>query len=61
MDSVLEAAIALFEGDRTAADRWLTTPAWALGGVTPASLLGTPDGRQAVLDLIGQIEHGISP
>jgi putative toxin-antitoxin system antitoxin component (TIGR02293 family) len=39
--------------------RWLGTPVGALQYSTPISLLGHPDGRQAVLDTLDKIEHGV--
>lgn len=56
---VMEAAIALFEGDVDKAKGWLQKPARALGHHCPIDMLSTPAGVEAVLDLIGQIEHGI--
>ena len=57
--SVMEAAESLFEGDRGKALEWLNKPARALGGNPPATFLTTSVGAQAVIDLIGQIEHGV--
>jgi putative toxin-antitoxin system antitoxin component (TIGR02293 family) len=55
----MEAAESLFEGDRGKALEWLNKPARALGGNPPATFLTTAVGAQAVIDLIGQIEHGV--
>ncbi len=30
-----------------------------LGGVAPATLLNTPMGGQAVVNLVGRIQHGV--
>ena len=38
---------------------WLNRTAWGLGGVAPATLLTTQMGVQAVIDLVGRIEHGV--
>ncbi|PZQ97358.1 MAG: hypothetical protein DI541_12155 [Aeromonas media] len=38
---------------------WLHRPAWGLGGVAPATLLTTQMGVQAVVELVGRIEHGV--
>lgn len=38
--------------------QWLESTHPALGGVTPSSFLDTADGRQIVMNLIGQIEAG---
>ncbi len=56
---VMAAAIGLFEGDIDKAKGWLQKPARALGHNCPIDMLSTPAGVEAVLDLIGQIEHGI--
>ena len=56
---VMTAAIGLFEGDIDKAKGWLQKPARALGHSCPIELLSTPAGVEAVLDLIGKIEHGI--
>src|SRR5690554_908057 len=55
--SVWRAAIGLFEGDRTAAERWLHKEAKGLGGKRPIDVMQAEP--QQVLDLIGRIEHGI--
>jgi len=56
---VLDAAIALHEGDIPTAMAWLRKSAWGLGGVAPIEVLTTAAGAQAVINLIGQIEHGV--
>jgi len=38
---------------------WLKSPSYALGGVTPFSLLDTMLGIELVLDELGRIEHGV--
>ncbi|MGL5108980.1 MAG: antitoxin Xre/MbcA/ParS toxin-binding domain-containing protein [Vibrio ordalii] len=55
----LDAALSLQENDAVMALSWLHRPAWGLGGVAPADLLTTPMGVQAVIDLVGRIEHGV--
>lgn len=55
----LDAALSLQENDAVMALSWLHRPAWGLGGVAPADLLTTPMGVQAVVDLVGQVEHGV--
>jgi len=54
---VWQAAIGLFEGDRTAAERWLHKEAMGLGGKRPIDVMQADP--QQVLDLIGRIEHGV--
>ena len=55
----LDAALSLQENDAVMALSWLHRPVWGLGGVVPADLLTTPMGVQAVIDLVGQVEHGV--
>ncbi|MFZ4858571.1 MAG: type II toxin-antitoxin system Xre/ParS family antitoxin [Desulfuromonadaceae bacterium] len=38
---------------------WLKAPNYALGNVSPASLLDTIPGMEIVLDELGRIEHGV--
>jgi len=46
-------------GDRDEALRWLGTPVRGLDFATPISLLGSAQGLVRVLDILGQMEHGI--
>ena len=55
----LDAALSLNKNDTAKALSWLNRPAWGLGGVAPATLLNTPMGVQAVVDLVGRIRHGV--
>ncbi|MGE6197350.1 antitoxin Xre/MbcA/ParS toxin-binding domain-containing protein [Aeromonas media] len=57
----LDAALQLFDGDVSAAIKWLKSPSRALGDESPILMLSTPPGVEAVMDLIGQIKHGIIP
>ena len=59
MIRVLSAASKLFNGDMTRTAEWLDTPAKGLGGKKPSEFTSTPPGAEAVLNLIGQIEHGV--
>ena len=52
-------AIALFEGDREAARRWLERPNRALGGETPLVVARTEIGAREVEQLVGRLEHGV--
>ncbi|CAM3965646.1 antitoxin Xre/MbcA/ParS toxin-binding domain-containing protein [Vreelandella rituensis] len=54
---VWRAAIDLFGGDRSAADRWLHHEAMGLGWKRPIDVM--QDDPQQVLDLIGRIDHGV--
>lgn len=56
---VVDAAMRLFGQDKAAALSWLNSPARALGGQTPMQMLTSSTGAEAVVDLIGQIEHGV--
>jgi uncharacterized protein (DUF2384 family) len=45
-------------GDRHRAALWLARPNRGLGGISPYRVLAH-DQRQAVLDVLGRIEHGV--
>ncbi|MFQ2112438.1 antitoxin Xre/MbcA/ParS toxin-binding domain-containing protein [Aeromonas veronii] len=55
----LDAALSLNKNDTAKALSWLNRPAWGLGGVAPATLLTTDMGVQAVIHLVGRIQHGV--
>lgn len=57
--SVLDDAVALFEGDEEKARRWMRTPVRGLGNQTPLALLDTEAGSRIVRDVIGRLEHGV--
>ena len=46
-------------GDKGRAMRWLGTPVRALNFETPISLITTSEGLERVMDVLGQMEHGI--
>ena len=56
---VLSAASTLLRDDPARLVQWLETPAKALGGRKPAEMTTTVAGAEAVLNLIGQLEHGV--
>jgi putative toxin-antitoxin system antitoxin component (TIGR02293 family) len=56
---VLNAAQVLFEGDMDGARKWMVTPVRGLGGKAPVSMLSTRVETNAVLALIGRLEHGV--
>jgi len=56
---VLKAASDLFEGDMPEATKWLNYPVRGLGGRRPMAMLATSAETEAVLDLIGRLEHGV--
>lgn len=53
------AAEAYFEGNRSAARRWLTSPKAALDGKIPLEFARTPEGSDYVIKLLERMEHGI--
>lgn len=59
MARVITAASQLFGGNTTRMTEWLNKPAKALSGKTPAELLSTPAGAEAVMTLIGRLEYGV--
>lgn len=54
-----EEILELFEGDKIAAGKWLSSSVRGLGNHTPISLMGTKPGIQKVRTLVGQLEHGV--
>ncbi|ERH66869.1 MULTISPECIES: type II RES/Xre toxin-antitoxin system antitoxin [Pantoea] len=56
---VLDAVIQLFAGDPEVAMHWMYQPALALDNAQPINMLSTPAGCDAVLTLIGRLEHGV--
>jgi putative toxin-antitoxin system antitoxin component (TIGR02293 family) len=44
-------------GDKNEAMRWMGTPVRALDYATPVSLLGTRKGRQAIITVLGRLQH----
>ena len=62
-DSVLATVMSRAQdviGDRERALRWMGTPIRALGYSAPISMLNTVQGEQAVLTILGRLEHGIA-
>ncbi len=55
---IWERALAVFAAAPAARD-WLKAPNAVLEGETPLSLLDADIGAEAVLDLLGRIEHGV--
>lgn len=56
---VLKAATDLFEGDSEHARHWLLHPVRGLGGRRPVDMIATSAETEAVLELIGRLEHGV--
>lgn len=57
---VFKSAVELFAGNRECARRWMLSPLRGLGGRQPVEMVTTTVGTKAVLDLVGQLEHGVS-
>lgn len=55
----LEAVLSLHRNNTVRAISWLHRPAWGLGGKRPAEVLSTALGAQAVIVLVGRIQHGV--
>jgi putative toxin-antitoxin system antitoxin component (TIGR02293 family) len=58
IDPIIETIVEVM-GDREQAMRWLGTPVRALDFATPISMMATPSGKKRVLDVVGQMEHGV--
>jgi putative toxin-antitoxin system antitoxin component (TIGR02293 family) len=56
---IVSQAQQLFEGNATAANRWLKTSQPALGGATPMDYAGTEAGSREVEALIHRLEYGV--
>lgn len=56
---VLNAATQLFEGDSKRAQQWLLKPVHGLEDRRPVDMIATSAETEAVLDLIGRLEHGV--
>ncbi len=54
-----KAAEELFEGDKLATRAWLNKPVQGLGHRRPIDMLATSAEMEAVLDLVGRLEHGV--
>lgn len=57
--SVFEKTVELFEGDVTAAVKWLTTSRKALDNQAPLAYCRTELGAREVENLVGRLEHGV--
>lgn len=56
---VFDLTVSLFEGDKQAAQAWLTRPNPALGGKPPLDLSRTEVGAREVENLVFRLEHGV--
>lgn len=56
---LLNAATDLFEGDTEHARQWLLNPVKGLGGRRPVEMVATSAEADAVMELIGRLEHGV--
>jgi putative toxin-antitoxin system antitoxin component (TIGR02293 family) len=59
ISSLFEKAVELFEGDVTAAVRWLTSPKKVFGHRPPLTYARTELGAREVENLMGRLEHGV--
>jgi putative toxin-antitoxin system antitoxin component (TIGR02293 family) len=57
--TVMREAIAFFEGDRVAAEKWLASPVRGLGNRAPMALMDSMQEIQKIRDVIGRLEHGV--
>lgn len=58
---VWEAANRLFDGNEQSCVNWLCHTAVGLGGLRPIDAIKTANGKNAVINLIGQLTYGIFP
>jgi len=56
---ILSLAYGLFEGDLTAAARWVALPAKALGGEPPMTMTRDHDEVEEVCHVVGRLEWGV--
>jgi putative toxin-antitoxin system antitoxin component (TIGR02293 family) len=56
---VFDAALELFEGNQDRASHWLNSPARALGGEVPITLLKTSTGANDVMQVLRRLEYGV--
>jgi putative toxin-antitoxin system antitoxin component (TIGR02293 family) len=59
LSAVFEQAVDLFEGDRSGALKWLTSPKRVLENQTPLAYSRTELGAREVENLMGRLEHGV--
>lgn len=59
LSEVFHAATGLFGGDVLLAKNWLNNPVQGLGNKLPIEMIGTSAEVEAVLSLIGRLEHGV--
>lgn len=56
---VIERAVDLFEGDKEAAQKWMSEPNRALNWKAPADVVSSETGALEVMRLITRVEHGV--
>lgn len=59
LSQILEASLAMFDGDKDAGFEWLLTPCHGLGGERPVVFCATAEGLEKILDFIDGIEYGV--
>ncbi|KXS54081.1 MAG: hypothetical protein AWU57_1525 [Marinobacter sp. T13-3] len=55
----LAECVELFEGDRDAAERWMSQRVRGLGYKSPQDMLSSETGIEQLRILVGRLEHGI--
>lgn len=58
-ENAIAECLELFDGNRDAAERWLSQPVRGLGYQTPNDLLSSETGIEQLRTLIGRLEHGV--
>jgi len=58
-ENAIAECLELFDGDRDAAERWLSQPVRGLNYQLPCDLLSSEAGIEQLRTLIGQLEHGV--
>lgn len=57
--TLFDEVLSLFENDKAAATKWMSSPVRGLGSRCPLDMLGTRVETKAVFDLIGRLEKGV--
>jgi putative toxin-antitoxin system antitoxin component (TIGR02293 family) len=56
---VIEFALEIFRNNKTVVRSWLSSPNGALNNAMPIDLLDTPEGIEAVGDVLGRMATGV--
>ena len=52
--------VELFDGDKVAAERWMSQPVRGLGYKTPEDMLSSETAIEQLRNLVARLEHGIT-